>query len=534
VAALVLVPAGLDLALSGRERVFGYLGADAFYYFAVARNMVDHGVVSFDQTHLTNGFHPLWQGVVAVLAWLVRSRAVFLYAVVGVSAAAVALAFHRLARTWERVIGRASPVGLLLLTGPWALVLFPWWARREPAAANIPEGPFPLFGSGWSWINGMETGVALVFFALLVERIALPSERRERGIGFGLLLAGLVLARLDLALFVPGLLAVWALGRRARGEGLRPGVHAAAVVGGVIAAYVAVNGIFFGSLLPVSGAAKSTFPRICKRNFVELGDMAGKLSQVRFEAIVRYGQILIPLVLAAGWLIFRGLRRRRPASGWTAALDGVSVGVIALAAYDLLFVNTVHQWHWYFPVSIVFVALVAFAPLEAVRARSRVGSVAVTGVLLALAAAVFLVGQRRPGYHRLYAQFFYETAPGVREHYGDAPPNLISMDDGIVAWATGFPALAGRGLMLDAEAAAARRDGRFLDLCRARGFDRVTALAYMRNFVPARANPDSARFARRYGRRVLRRMPTDGLEFTIDYLAPNLTFMIVGIEWPEE
>ena len=37
---LVVAPVAVDLAVSGRERVFAYLAADAFYYLTVARNVL--------------------------------------------------------------------------------------------------------------------------------------------------------------------------------------------------------------------------------------------------------------------------------------------------------------------------------------------------------------------------------------------------------------------------------------------------------------------------------------------------------------
>ena len=46
-------------------------------------------------------------------------------------------------------------------------------------------------------------------------------------------------------------------------------------------------------------------------------------------------------------------------------------------------------------------------------------------------------------------------------HYGDSPPRLIEYDDGIVAYATGFPTMSGLGLTLDREAHEAMEIGDF-------------------------------------------------------------------------
>ena len=43
---------------------------DAYYYFLVARHLVSSGQSTFDGITLTNGYHPLWLGIVALQYWL--------------------------------------------------------------------------------------------------------------------------------------------------------------------------------------------------------------------------------------------------------------------------------------------------------------------------------------------------------------------------------------------------------------------------------------------------------------------------------
>jgi len=62
---LLALPVLADLAEDPVRRPFGYAAADTFYYLSVARNIALHGSVSMDGSHPTNGFHPLWQMVVA-------------------------------------------------------------------------------------------------------------------------------------------------------------------------------------------------------------------------------------------------------------------------------------------------------------------------------------------------------------------------------------------------------------------------------------------------------------------------------------
>jgi hypothetical protein len=45
---------------------------DAFYYYKVAQNVLGGHGFTFDQIHLTNGFHPLWMGICLAVFWLSR------------------------------------------------------------------------------------------------------------------------------------------------------------------------------------------------------------------------------------------------------------------------------------------------------------------------------------------------------------------------------------------------------------------------------------------------------------------------------
>jgi hypothetical protein len=43
---------------------------DAYYYYGIARHVVNTGRFTFDGIHLTNGFQPLWQFVVIAVTWI--------------------------------------------------------------------------------------------------------------------------------------------------------------------------------------------------------------------------------------------------------------------------------------------------------------------------------------------------------------------------------------------------------------------------------------------------------------------------------
>ncbi len=171
-AVLVVAPVVIDLLARGRRRAFAYVAADAFFYLQVARNWADRGRVSFDGNRSTNGFHPLWQIVLAAIwrpARAVFSEADMLVLVVLLGAALLAVATLLLARAL-RDAGCLTPWFVALPFGAYALIIAPLWAGfgHGFSALNSLEGPMPLYGTAWSYANGMESACVWCAFALLL------------------------------------------------------------------------------------------------------------------------------------------------------------------------------------------------------------------------------------------------------------------------------------------------------------------------------------------------------------------------------
>jgi hypothetical protein len=138
--------------------------------------------------------------------------------------------------------------------------------------------------------------------------------------------------------------------------------------------------------------------------------------------------------------------------------------------------------HWYTPVSVCFVSLVFLIPVQRSREISN-PAVAIwrPALLIILVLAIFFYVHRRSEYHWLFADFYFNEAPAVRDFYSNRgePPLVIEVDDGLIAFATRFPMISGTGLMLDVEAADALRQNRFAALALARGYHRAASLVYM-------------------------------------------------------
>ena len=159
---LTLLPVLADLGFGGRTVPIRYFAADAFYYHTVARNIAEHGAISFDGTYPTNGFHPIWQAMLAaiylVAMWLRWGEVGYLIATLVISATFVAASVWLLGRT-VLVSGRSLRAPFVLLpVGVFSLVLLPYWYLAVDGyglvrwSQGTPPLPGTLNGTPFEWI----------------------------------------------------------------------------------------------------------------------------------------------------------------------------------------------------------------------------------------------------------------------------------------------------------------------------------------------------------------------------------------------
>ncbi|MBA3547945.1 MAG: hypothetical protein H0T76_15790 [Nannocystis sp.] len=531
--ALFVLTIGVDLAADTR-RVFGYLAADAFYYLTVARNIGDHGSPSFDGVHPTNGYQPLWQWILGPLHALVEALGASQYVLpmlVLLCIAAIAGGLVLLGRALTRPDGHLSPLFPLVVPGVCALLSTPLFDPRHDAPAfNEPATARPVFTTLWSFANGMETGALLLVFAggLLwcVRRPQVVSVRAALGLaGLAFLLT---LARLDHVFFAAALLA--AMMASGPGASRRRALLAAGVFGALLALFLLANKLAFGAALPISGAAKSTFPQVSGTSSGALVRMFTDPPRAWVSWAARLVQMLLPALIAAlyvpctlrlvrvGWRVKLRLRAGCERIDWL--LLWLTPAVVVLALYDFLFVRIIHHGNWYFPVSTLFASLAVISTLDRVPAlrrlaRSRRGMILWLALCQAGVLAYFFRAHHHPRHQEQLASFYYDEAPRVRAFYGDTPPRLLELDDGIVGYATGFPAMSATGLALDARAARAMQTGRLPDLAIARGFDRFTSLFYL-DTLEGMASGKDKRAAR--------------WRFTLEYYAADPRFAVYRLQ----
>jgi hypothetical protein len=365
----------------------------------------------------------------------------------------------------------------------------------------------------------------------------------------GVLMSFVVLSRLDHVFFPLTLGLVIALdAARARNwPRLRFAILAAGTVAGIVGAYLLVNHLYAGAALPVSGTFKSTFPDPNSTTFEAISLLRDRVgtAQPWLPIAWRLSLLWLPMVFAVVQLtrilLHWGTRpsavpETRPEAErrWELVLGASAIAVLALGVYDLLFVPFLHQGHWYFPASTSFATLVVVDLLSAPSSSGRRGASmrvesVVAVVLVGAVLTVFAWLHRQEDYHALYAKFYFEEGPRIRAHYGGSPPRVLSADDGIVAFATGFPTMAATGLTLDTEGIEELRAGTLGNLAIRRGYDRFTSLSYIDfSTLPLGAPPTVV--VRWLGRHAWLYRPPEEFRFAVDYRSADGRFAILRVE----
>ncbi|MBI4068145.1 glycosyltransferase family 39 protein [Candidatus Kaiserbacteria bacterium] len=228
-----------SFALAPFDVVLGnLLSDDSFYYFQIARNIVEGLGSTFDAVNVTNGYHPLW--LIAILPFFYALSNGSAYDVAPIHGALVLSAFLYVA------------TGLILL----AII------RRYTKSAWVKAGalgfwflnPFLLY----QMLNGLETPLSVFFIALLflagIRVAELPSTRRllESGIVGGLMM----LSRLDTVFYFLGFLAYLVYRNGVRGS-VRPVLISGIAATLVVAPWLLWNAVNFGTVMTSSSVAST-------------------------------------------------------------------------------------------------------------------------------------------------------------------------------------------------------------------------------------------------------------------------------------
>ncbi len=516
---LLGLPVLVDLAQDLAQRPFGYVAADVFYYLSVARNIVLHGSISMDGIHPTNGFHPLWQLCVAIcyaLAELVHHPALALLMTLLTGLACVVAAVWIIGQLFVRASRTVPFLFVGLPFGLYGLLILPQWANDPSIIARVggAEGPYPLYGTLYSYVNGMESGLTILAFAILAKTLIRFGTKLDAksGIRCALALAFLTFARLDHAAFAIFPLCYWCIAAISDKYRRPFAIAAVGTFASALLLFLVGNKLYAGLALPVSGASKSTFPLphgevmtgfmnyfqdpLARHSLVEVSRYTPSMFSL-IATLLYLGFVLRPRVLSQGLALELRL--------FTTKLDGFLVmmapGIILLDLYNILFVTGIG--HWYFPVTTLCISLNFLCLWSALVSRWRdipgfycIGLVRIVGsvCLAALTLVGFVRYHRQLQYHKTYADFYLTVAPRVREALHGKIPEIFEVDDGIVGYGLGVPVMSS-GATLDREGSEALAKGQLLQLALDRGFSTVATLFYgSHNLTPASTRDEATKW----------------------------------------
>jgi hypothetical protein len=370
---------------------------DALFYVQIAREIVQGHGVSFTGVTPTNGFQPLWLGVLLPLAAVFRDRATLLRADAVLFGLLLFLAMRSAART-VRTHGGSSPHA---------------WTAIGTVALGV--------GSLQSWLSEapLAAFICLSMFARVLA--AGPDDTKHTQIVDGLWIGLAVLARLDQAPVALTAMAGLLFARRSWLKAVLSG----AISTLVIAPYFAWNVASFRHFAPISSA-------------------------------IRIGPAHVPdplllgragLVLAAGAWVTMALLLRKERE--PIAKKGLLLGLGVLAQGLAVAVLGVQRaGHWYWAQTAAFVAI--FGPLAAIDLTPRLARMRRMGFLFVIALVGAPVGMllwrrgvaaRRQCVLPLAAWASANIPAGSRVLVTDAP--------GVVAYWTDLSVFAADGLTGD-------------------------------------------------------------------------------------
>lgn len=393
--AVVLVGFGTALLACSLVNPFAFVPDDALFYLVIGRNIVAGDGITFSHVMGTNGFQPLWQGVVTVLVAVTQP--------LGLRSDAAQVAVMVLA-SWAFLAG-----GLVLLE------------RLLRHLRIVPVARFTALAAVLVLLGGpygtLATEACLVLLALVVVLLAArrvlvatePQVGRWAAL-LGLALAAQLLARLDTVFVAATTLVVVAV-VLARRHGLRRAAVAVLVSGAVttvaLAPYLAWNLVRFGHLNPISGAVKLDFSQVWM-----VADSVGST-----------GWLLVAGALVFGAVAAVAAPHRGDLWPWAAIASGA---LVASGFYWLWSPGKLTNAGWYQAPHILAFALATALLVDRVAVRlPRLAPLVAVGSTVVLALGlVFVVQYRVQGANA-------DQADAVRQFARDA--DAVLPDDAVVA-----------------------------------------------------------------------------------------------------
>ena len=374
-----------------------YFEDDYFYYLIVAKNIVLHGMSSFDGLRSTNGYQPLWQLLNTALYWIFGDHRSFFIALSLLVFLLVAGTYRTLRRT-QILLGTSDGYGLAC-----ALLSITFMGAISR--------------------TGMEVSLTLFLLTLFWRRmLARPLEEQTPvdAILSGLLASGVVLGRLDASLVV-SLYALLTLVRpRSTRQAALRGVLYFSIGLLPIAVYFALNHSFFGTLLPISGVAKNL-----KSSWPPSDSTLRSLFQVRsVNLLLTWPSLVLGLLYA---LRHFDARSKAEETGLAAQRVQLCVLLHPVLFYTVLsFTSDWPIWSWYLYPVVPVAALLGPAALPSWKLLQPQIVVQRLTIVVGFVCILTVAGMLS---HNFTERLLYQQAEEVQE-FSQAHPGRYAMGGG--------------------------------------------------------------------------------------------------------
>jgi hypothetical protein len=394
---------------------------DFYFYLKIALNIVSSGISTFDGTTITNGYHPLWMGIIVLLLKFTGGDNFYFFLL------------------FSFLIG-------LLNTGSFLLLHRILWEIIPNKGACFLLAFGTLIFQTVITASGMEVSLTIPLILLLVFWI-MASANRDRMpgmISLGFLSSLIVLSRLDSAILILIFLPFVVVGSDLRK--IIKHIMAFGVGGLLVPIYFAFNHFWLGSIMPTSGVAKHLKPtfHFSLPTFNSLFNPS--------EGLALY---VLPSAIASicGILVYFSYRKTKSIYGKAIA----PVLIFPIIYYPLLSLSSDWQlWFWYF-YPIVIAAPISVALIFEIFISKRVFRFVFNDKSIAGAFTLFLLIMF--GVLHIFASStidhiernsIYYAALKIRA-FEQAHPGRYAMGDrvGVVAYLIDSPVVQTEGLVMD-------------------------------------------------------------------------------------
>jgi hypothetical protein len=477
----------------GVKACFSYFAADTFYYLTVAKQST-LTFFTYDGELRTNGFHPLWQFILtASFRFIPDSSPHQLLLTFLLSLFLVAIGVLFSGYTIHRETG-SFWAPLWLIPGPIFLI----FSIRGYSGFDFTGGTYMY--SPWNFMNGMESPLTIMFGGVFLYMVH-KCHRRYRGgagatsgkiprswsLGLGLLLAALVLSRLD-NIFLAFAMALFSitLDDLDRGNLTRTFFISFPPILALIA-FILFNSLTGQTPLPVSGLVKSTSGAAFSGNLAFiLSDLFPPLHfLVRPEygidkwpiSVVRTSMIAIPIIFTVIFsaLTFLESDNRRDQLIWLTPLVAF---IVFKSLYNLINVRIGSQGYWYYALPTLFInymiiVLAAYYLRGGANLRGRVPTFLMgaiyTPIYLFSAANMIYTGALIDSWNYSIWKDRKQITRELKIRVED--PKIIDRSDGVVAYSLDLPSINSLGYAMDYQSFRAKQEDRLMEHLLKRGFN---------------------------------------------------------------